>query len=356
MDYRKLASVQVIKAVKPIPEADNIQQILINGWSIVVNKTMEYRQHDLVLFLEIDSFIDVVDPRFAFLAERGLKTNSAGEQGHVLKTIRLKKTYSQGLILPLKLFPEITEDLIFEGSDVTELLKIEKWEPPIPAQLSGSVKGSFPRWVNKTSAERVQNLTNIFPLDDNWIATEKIDGTSVTYILDEERNLRVCSRNLELKESDNVYWRIARELDIKERLRSLMSTYPDLRAYVLQGEIYGEGINKNPLGMTGLHFAPFNLQLAHPLTGNISEQGNSFYNNEALVNRTIAYLEFDVPAYYTEITPPWTLDEALEQVEGLKSLIKPERQAEGIVWWRTVNDLENRNFKAINNKLLLKDK
>jgi len=357
MKDRKLASIQVIKAVQEIPDADKVQQVWVNGWSVVVSKTTEYRQHDPVLFFEIDSFIDVQDERFAFLADRGVKTNHAGEVGHVVKTIRLKKTYSQGLILPLGLFPEITDDLIFEGSDVTELLGIKKWEPPIPADLRGTIKGLFPSWVSKTSAERVQNLGGIFPLDDNWVATEKIDGTSVTYILDEERNFRVCSRNLELKKSEgNVYWRAATLFDIEDKLKSLRDLYPDLRAYVLQGEIFGEGINKNPLGQKGIKFVPFNLQLAHYLTGNVTEQGNSFWNDESIVSLLPSYIGFDPPPFYRDLAPPQSIEEALAQVEGLKSLVNPERQAEGIVWWRTINDPEIRNFKAINNKLLLKEK
>jgi hypothetical protein len=37
------------------------------------------------------------------------------------------------------------------GKDVTELLEIVKYEPPIPAELAGKVKGNFPSFAPKTN-------------------------------------------------------------------------------------------------------------------------------------------------------------------------------------------------------------
>jgi len=344
MSERRLASVQQIKKLEPIPDADQIVKLTVGGWPVVSQKDNNWAVNDFCVFFEIDSFIDVTDSRFEFLAERGLKTNSAGEQGHVLRTIRLKKTYSQGLILPLKLFPEITPDLIFEGSDVTELLKIEKWEPPIPAQLSGSVEGSFPTFfMKKTDAERVQNLGSIFPLEVTAaIATEKIDGTSASYGLDSTGKFWVCSRNLALKETEgNLYWKIARELEIEEFLRSFSDEFRE-QAVVLQGEIFGEGIQNNPLGVKGQKFSAFNLQFGYN-TVNSAVLG--------MDHQTIPGIQVPI---YKDLELPDSPDEAIEQVEGIKSLISPQRQAEGIVWW--LYGHEYRNFKAINNKFLLKEK
>lgn len=51
--------------------------------------------------------------------------------------------------------------------------------------------------------------------------------------------------------------------------------------------------------------------------------------------------------------------EAVAQAYGLKSLLNPNVQAEGIVWWNVERELFEEldfrpNFKAINNKYLLK--
>jgi hypothetical protein len=82
------------------------------------------------------------------------------------------------------------------------LLGVEKWEPPLPANMGGAAIGAFPASLaRKTEAERIQNLTEVFAKlrTCTWVATEKIDGTSVTYIND-QGTLRVCGRNWELAE------------------------------------------------------------------------------------------------------------------------------------------------------------
>jgi len=338
MTERKLASIKTITAINPIPDADNIEALKVGGWPIVAQKNQGHKVDDLVVYFEIDSFLPVDDPRFSFLESRGVKVNEAGVRGHVLKTIKLRKTYSQGLILPLSLFPEIPLSLRFDGADLSELLSIDKWEPPIPATMRGQVEGSFPTFfMQKTNAERVQNLEKIFPLEaTSAIATEKIDGTSASYGIDADGKFWVCSRNLALKETEgNLYWKIARELEIEEFLRDI---HQDLGAVVLQGEIFGEGIQNNPLGIKGQKFSPFNYGTAYGV--------NSVFASRDSVPGV------PVPIYDIEL--PQSAEEAIEQVEGVKSLINPQRQAEGIVWWLFGH--KYRNFKAINNKTLLKRK
>ena len=59
------------------------------------------------------------------------------------------------------------------------------------------------------------------------------------------------------------------------------------------------------------------------------------------------------------IPAPQSVEEALEAVDGLKSLLAKDRLAEGVVWRR--KDGEDiipgvRSLKAISNKYLLKEK
>jgi hypothetical protein len=59
------------------------------------------------------------------------------------------------------------------------------------------------------------------------------------------------------------------------------------------------------------------------------------------------------------LTLPQTIDEIVEQADGLKSQISPQRLAEGIVWQgpKGFQFLGNRpGFKAISNKYLTKQK
>jgi RNA ligase (TIGR02306 family) len=103
-----------------------------------------------------------------------------------VKSIRLKKTLSQGLALPLSILPAGTWEL---GQDVTELVGVTKYEPSIAgskaASISGETKGSFPHIVPKTDETRIQSspkLLEEFRGKECYVTT-KCDGTSATYLI-----------------------------------------------------------------------------------------------------------------------------------------------------------------------------
>ena len=101
---RKLASIRRIADIQPIPGADAIEVCTIDGWKVVAQKAMGYKVGDLVVYFEIDSWIPHKIAPF-------LTKNAAipkvfnGVEGERLKTIKLKGTTSQGLILPLSALP-----------------------------------------------------------------------------------------------------------------------------------------------------------------------------------------------------------------------------------------------------------
>src|SRR5262245_53917451 len=98
MAERKLVTLEKIAALEPIPGADAIDAATVRGWTVVVKKR-EFQLGEDVVYFEIDSFLPLDDERFAFLEPRGSKTVE-GVRGHVLKTVRLRGVYSQGLVLP----------------------------------------------------------------------------------------------------------------------------------------------------------------------------------------------------------------------------------------------------------------
>lgn len=351
MTERKLATIEQIQSLEPIEGADKIELAKVRGWNVVVQKGL-YEVGDPVVYFEIDTMLPQSDERFESFMARGVRTDSEGRTGHVVKTIRLKGQYSQGLVMPIGEFLEVMsrytvispkcENLI--GMDVTEDIGVWKWEPPIPAQLSGKVRGGLPGWVRKTDAERVQNFEDYLPLNpDEFYCTEKIDGSSATFTLNGD-DFHVCSRNLDLEETEgNTFWEVAKTYEIREFLEQIRIE-EDLESssiVTLQGEIYGEGINGNRLGLKGHHFAKFNLEANDSFLG-------SWYDE--LFPATAPYL--DVPA-------PQSVSEALEAVDGMKSTLAKDRLAEGVVWRR--KDGEDiipgiRALKAISNKYLLKEK
>ncbi|WP_227471684.1 RNA ligase family protein [Paenarthrobacter sp. YJN-5] len=336
---RALVTVETVTSLTPIENADFVAVARVRGWNLVVKKE-EVSVGDAVVYFEIDSHLPLDDPRFAFLEPRGAKVYN-GVRGHVLKSARMRGVYSQGLAIPARVFPELNE--LTSGEDLATVLGVTKYEEEIPEEMAGLASGAFPtRFAPKTGAERVQNLTDVFARlreEYDWFATEKVDGTSTTYIND-GGVLRVAGRGWEYAAPASTAeatapWKIAAEYDILNRLPV---------GYTVQGELYGSGVlAKNTLKETGKKFLAFN----------VLREGVFVPRSEW----PAAIEEIGTPVLDLEL--PATVEEALAQVEGMKSVLNPAVMAEGIVWHNTagarIPELQGRTgMKAINNKWLVK--
>jgi len=337
---RKLASIQKIVDVKPIENADAIEKVQILGWQCVSRKN-EFKPGDLAIYFEIDSFLPI-DERYEFLRKSSHKILTDGREGFRLRTIKLRKTLSQGLLLSLKEFPEIVDAK--EGQDVTEILKIEKYEPPIPTNLSGQIFGKFPTHiVPKTDEIRVQSIPTILDemKDRQYYITTKVDGTSSTFYY-KDGHFGVCGRNWEYKEDEtNTYWKIAKKYKLKELMEE------DKRNIAIQGEIVGPGIQKNPLLLKELEIRVFSVYL-------IDEHQYASINEAQEICESLE-LPF-VPIDEMGDSFNYTLDELLEKAKGKYK--NTDRNREGIVIRPQIEAvsviLEGRmSFKVINNDFLL---
>lgn len=340
---RKLASIRKIDEIRPIPEADAIECAVVGGWTIVVKKG-DFKASDLAIFCELDSFIPTsIAP---FLSKGNEPSEYEGIKGERLRSIRLRKQLSQGLLLPLSDGNVITNNgisiTVEEGQDVSEFLGIIKWEAVIPASLAGKVKGKFPISIPKTDSERIQNLT--LELSDwlargyTWEASEKIDGTSATFFLERDGRFGVCSRNWELSETEeNSYWQAAREADLETKLRAYG------KALAIQAELAGEGVQGNLYKLKGRHLYVYNIY-------DIAESRYLSALERAVV---VQYLGLNhVPVVGTgSLLPGSTAESLLIHAEG-KSVVCPTAEREGLVY-KCIED-PSINFKAISNKFLLR--
>ena len=265
------------------------------------------------------------------------------QEGFRLKTIRLRGQVSQGLILPMSVFGNFGWTA-YEGLDVTEKLGIVKYEPPIPAELSGKVKGSFPSFIPKTDEERIQNLTKEY---QEWkyqskhlfYVTEKLDGSSATYYF-KDGEFGVCSRNLELLETEgNSFWKVARELDLENKMKSLGKNVS------FQGELIGEGIQGNRYNLKG--------QTVRFFTGFDIDKYQRIPFMEMVVMLMDLGLQH-VPVLNQEhgFLLPDTVEEMLSYAQG-KSVLNDKKEREGVV----VRSMDGTiSFKSISNKFLLEEK
>jgi RNA ligase (TIGR02306 family) len=245
MSERKLASIQTILSLSPIVGADAILLAKVLGWELVVKKT-EFQVGDRCVFFEIDSVLPIAQWNDHLRKEPNKPLR--------IKTIRLRGQLSQGLAMPLSIIPTGEYEI---GTDVTTLVGVTKYEPVVPAHLSGMAKGNFPAFLHKTDETRLQSEPKV--LDEAiskglvLVGTLKMDGTSFTaYRRDDE--FGVCSRNLDLKETEgNAHWRMARKLKLEEILRS------EPHNLSIQGEIVGPSIQANRLGLSESKLYLFNL-------------------------------------------------------------------------------------------------
>lgn len=350
MTIRKLASIAEITYIKPIEGADAIECAIVNGgWPVVVKKG-EYNVGDVAIYLEIDSWVPHELAPFLSKGQEPREYN--GVKGERLRTVKLRGQISQGLLLPVTILGDLGLECPAGFADVTETLGIQKWEPPIPAQLQGMMKGNFPHFIPKTDQERCQNLRkDIFEThkDETYEVTTKLDGSSMTvYVKDGE--IGVCSRNIDLKETEgNSFWKAAREQGIIDALRKI-SEYNG-EDYAIQGELIGEGIQGNPEKLKGQRFYLFDV---FNITDGCYLKPDERYE---ILNELKYTYGADIEAVPTvvdtlRLTNHFsTIDELLEFAEGPS--LNPQTKREGLVFKSYDSDF---TFKAIANSYLLKHK
>jgi RNA ligase (TIGR02306 family) len=332
---RKLASIRKISDIQPIKDADMIELVIVDGWKVVVAKNVNHKIGDLVVYCEIDSFLPIKE-EFEFLRKSSYKKMD-DQEGFRLKTIKLRGQVSQGLILPIHVLPLL--EMVHEGQDVTEMLGIVKYEPPIPAELSGKVKGLFPSFLRKTDEERIQNLSSEIETwkDTTFYVTEKLDGSSATFYY-KDGEFGVCSRNLELLETEeNTFWKFARQNDLENKMKDFGLNIS------IQGELIGEGIQGNPYKIKGQTVRFFNL------FGIDLQEYYSLPVFEGLCNRFGIKM---VPILDKNFKLPETVEDILKYADG-KSELNRTFDREGVV----IRNLDRKiSFKVISNKFLLNEK
>lgn len=323
---RKLVSIQKVLDIKPIEGADAIEVAKVLGWSVVVKKN-EFKVGDMVVYAEIDSvFPD--KPEFEFLRPRKFR----------IKTMKLRGQVSQGICFPLDILPvgEYVED-----QEVTDILEVVKFEPPIPKEQQGLVKGTFPGFLVKTDETRVQVLQRQLTASkgDVYVVTEKLDGTSTTFYLNNEE-FGVCSRNMDLLETEgNLYWEMARKYGIEEKLRKLG------RNIALQGETIGENIQSNKYKLQEKQFHLFNIF-------DIDAHG---YVNQEEFNAIAKELGLNtVPVLDDNFILHDDIDQLVEYAKGFSVLNKKTKREGLVIKLRDHKTGEGNSFKAINPDFLLK--
>lgn len=382
MADRALAHIEKIEWVRPIEGADNIELIGVLGW-VCIAKKEEFKPGDLAVYIEIDSKCPESDERFAFLAAKHYK----------VKTMKLGKfkVISQGLALPISLFPELSDKVI--GSDVTENLNItysceedvkrksnnvdsdakyksmaqrhkKLFSRPFVRKIMryklgrkimflffGKKKDNpkeFPKWIVKTDETRIENAPFYLESTDKWIKTEKLDGTSCTFAVDRikknkfefivcSRNVRQADRNQETYHESNIYWELADKYGI-EIILTKFAMENGYNRVVLQGEGVGS-VQGNPYKLKENELFVFNLIVDGVRLGTVDMAKFCIQNGLK-----------HVPIIDTGYILPKTMEEMKLEADGY-SEINPKVKREGFVY-RSINGQQS--FKNVSREYLLK--
>lgn len=384
-DKRALAYTARCGKIEKIEGADNIELMSVLGWKVIV-KIGEFHEGDLCVYFEIDSKLPEKEWS-EFMASKKYK----------VKTMKLGKfkVISQGLALPVSIFDvEIPNE---EGVDVTELLgvtyaveednerksnKVNKdkkyqsmaarnaklfkkpafrwlmrreWGRKLLFAIFGKKRDNPRGWpthfpyIHKTDEERCENLPWVLGYERPLIVTEKLDGTSCTYILEKKkkgyefyvlsRNVRQADENQACYHDHNIYWDLAFKYDIENKLRKYLNDNPWLTYVCIQGEGVGS-VQGNPLKLKEDDLYVFNFI--------DSENGR----HSSIAGKFIieSWGMKWVPILDTGYMMPTDMEE-FKQFATAKSVVNPNVLREGIVLRDPTNDF---SFKNVSREYLLK--
>lgn len=218
-------------------------------------------------------------------------------------------------------------------------------------------KRVWPAWVVKTDEERVQNMPWILADKTSWYATEKIDGTSTTFTMKgfgRKREFYVCSRNVCFDTPEkmakgafydtNVYQEMAIKYDVENVLADILNAHKDELDFVtLQGETYGDGIQKRDYSLKGHDFMAFNLIYGY------KDGHTERFNPSAMTSILNNYNVPCVPIVDELFVMPDTVEKLLE-IATDKSKVDGGMR-EGLVF-RSADGVKS--FKAVSNEFLMK--
>ena len=264
-----MVKVLPIKKLEKHPNADTLALAYVNDYvSIVGLKT--FSEGELVAYIPEGAVVPD-----AVAAVMGID----GKIGNRLKAIKLRGIVSQGILYPIKnkvlTLPNGAEVSVEEGDDVMELLGITKYIPEIPANLSGEVFASDPRYTVKFDIENIKNYPDIILEGEEVVFTEKLHGTftQIVYLPprfieaegleyketfgDKNGLLMVGSKSLSAdglmfkvnKQNDNnVYVKVVVEQDM---LSKFMEQFKDEDLPVIMlGETFGSDVQDLRYGFT----------------------------------------------------------------------------------------------------------
>ena len=333
-----------VDEIEKHPNADKLSIVTVKGWNCIVGLD-QYKQGDLVVFVPPDSIIpeNIIEKYNLTYLKNG------GRVG----TTKLRGFISQGLIL------DLPEGKFKVGDDVSKVLGITKWEPPVSQNHQQanviSKKKLNPYFDRYTEIENIKNYKNVFEPGDMVVVTEKIHGSNwragnlpividktqpfmyrlkvkIKKLLGETHQFVYGSHNVQLhgkNKSNNYYgediWgKICAKYDMVNKIP---------KDYIVYGEVYGKGVQDLTYGLNDIDFMVFDVKYKGKYLG---------WNDL----KTFCE-EYDLPMVPVLYVGKFEED-TLEKYTSGKSMICPKQIREGCV----IKDFHEKQHKRIGRKIL----
>lgn len=399
---RELAYVVIIDGIEPIEGYDRVEMAIVGGWHIIVQKN-QFKVGDPAIYFEIDSLVPSDKECFAFLEKRKYR----------IKTLKMCGTISQGLLMHAEDFGwknAIDADghpLIYDANDnsrfwyadgedrfLTKELGVtyysaedrarkgnpvdkykvmaqrrpnifkrkwarwfmrREWGRKVMYFFFGAKKKKENNWPShicaKTDVERVQNMMWVFKSHKTYVASEKVDGSSMTVACEPKKfgfgyNYYVCSRNVVFKDEnqkcfydDNIYFEMYKKYNLQEIITRILVDYK-LPNVALQMEVYGDKVQKRDYSIKEHRVAVFHVV-----------SGGRKLNMDMAMEICEKYGLPHVPIVDDNYELPETIEELQEFVEGAPSALDGKPR-EGIVFYDKETGQEY--FKFVSPNYLLK--
>ncbi len=254
----KLATIEQIVGIKPILGADLIELVEVQGWDVVVTKG-KYSIGDLCVYIPIDTQINPIVKGFEIFAS---KTNP--DALVKVNTKKIRGVYSQGLVMSIKDFDPSVQNVINSnltiGFDVSEYIGVTKFSKDLIngetnlVNLNGA--RPFPNYIiDKTDEDNLRTKKDCLNelIGKPIYITKKMDGSSMTVIKKENTDILVCSRNLIVEPSHQMYQ------FYESKLKRIIEQM-ELTNIAIQGEYCGPKVNGNRLNLKTFEYYIFNVK------------------------------------------------------------------------------------------------
>ena len=253
--------VMYLDDVLPHDNADLLELAKVGGYHAVVPKGA-FQKGDLIIYVPEASIV----PAW-ILEKENLVGKLSGHQKNRVKAVKLRGELSQGLVLRAADYAHFDNDgaplnhlrseYLTLQEDVSALLGITKYEPPIPTQLSGNVGALF----GYTANYDIENIKSrcLFEPDEIVVATEKAHGTlmEVGWCRDLEprddcygdgrcfvTSKGIAKSGLFIKNDPanegNLYLRAFKQFNLMRAIMSIADMSEEVLRIYLFGEVFGD--------------------------------------------------------------------------------------------------------------------